>query len=124
MRTFEQAIKGRLGLTFPVIPADGAMKVFRIGKDRSGFAIRFDSCGAFGDFASGQYWAWSPDRVVEMVMQEHERQRPMRRQEIEFEQMVIACARGLIERGEVLCDEDINRYALAISRLGGLHGRK
>lgn len=126
MRTFEQAIKSRLGLTFPPIPADGTMKVFRVGKDRTGFAIRFDGVGAFGDFASGKYWAWSPDRVVELVMQDRsvERDRAMRRQEIEFEQMVIACARGLIERGEVLCDEDINRYALAIGRLGGLHGRK
>lgn len=124
MRTFEQAIKGRLGLTFPPIPADGAMKVFRIEKDRSGFAIRFEGVGAFGDFATGQYWAWSPDRVVELVMQKQERYRSMRRQEIEFEQMVVACARGLIGRGEVLCDEDINRYALAIGRLGGLHGRK
>lgn len=124
MRTFEQAIKSRLGLTFPAIPADGAMKVFRIGNDRSGFAIRFEGVGAFGDFATGQYWAWSPERVVDLVMKDHDSGRPLRSKDAEFEQMVVACARGLIERGEVLCDEDINRYALAIGRLRGLHGRK
>lgn len=117
--TFEKAIYRRYGLTFPLIPDDGLMCSFDLGKLAGGFAIKYKGVGAFGDFLRGEIYAFDGGEVTEINCGEdidpwHKRPTPS---EFLLEKTIIECAKGLIDRGDELSILDLNRFALAISRM-------
>lgn len=114
--TFEQAIRNKFGKTLPQVPADYAMRKFRIDGKLDGFVIRMDDCGAFGNLATGEAYAWGDYGVESFRMGSADNKKPMRPSELAFERLIIQCAIGLIDRGEQLSDADIRRFGLAIQR--------
>lgn len=114
--TFEQAIRSKFGKTLPQVPADCAMRTFRIDGKPDGFAYRMEDCGAFGNMATGEAYAWGDYGIEAFGMQGKQDKKALKAGELAFERLVIQCGLGLIDRGEQLSDADMLRLGLAIQR--------
>jgi len=114
--TFEQAIRSKYGKTLPTIASDGKLKAFRVNGVLSGFALRLQECGVFGDFDSGAIYEWTSAGIVEHKPEAYRTDR-LNPQELAFERIIINCGMGLIERGEELSDADLRRLGKAMDNV-------
>jgi len=95
----------------PDVPADGVMRRFPIDQFRIGFVVSFGDAHSFGCWSDGDIYYFDG---VEWHGFEIEPQRPPKQ---EFNRMVIACAKGLIARGEELNKSDSDRLRFAVEQV-------
>lgn len=107
----QEAIKEVYGHRFGYIAPDGVFYKFKIDRFRIGFVVSIGDVGIFGCRADREAYAWNEKEVVKINLPAHEHAK------IRFERLVIECARGLIQRGEILSPEDDARLELAVKRL-------
>lgn len=110
----QQAIEKVYGKRLGYIPDDGMFRKFRIDPFRLGFVVSVGECAIFGCRADGIMHTWNPEQLAHIKMPAHDSEK------IKFERLVIACAKGLIRRGDVLSAEDGERLDLAVERLDEL----
>lgn len=105
------AVMDCYGCKLPQIPADGRMYAFPIDQLRLGYVISFGNVFIFGCRTDGDNYYF--DGVVWRGYNSE----PKRPAKQEFNRMIIECARGLIDRGEVLCASDAARLKLAVQQV-------
>ena len=106
-----EAVLDCYGCRIPQIPCDGEMYSFPIDQFRIGYAINFGEVYIFGCRADGDNY------YFDGVEWNGFRSEPKRPPKQEFNRMIIACARGLIERGEVLNSSDAARLSFAVQQV-------
>lgn len=99
------------GVRLPQIPGDGKMYSFPVDQLRIGFVVSFGDVHAFGCqsdgdnyYFDGECWDWFYSKPAAPTKQG-------------FNRMIIECARGLIDRGDVLGPEDSARLKLAVQQV-------
>lgn len=107
----QDAIKEVYGQKFGYIPPGGAFRKFRIDPFRLGFVMSLGDCAFFGCRADSVAYAWSDTELVKINLPDFESEK------IRFERLVIECARGLINRGDILSPADAERLNVAVERL-------
>lgn len=108
--TFEAAIRSKFGKTLPKIPEDYAMRKFC----GTGFILRVPGGGVFGDWEQGIAWIWPS---MEQFSVSPENECKTGKIDLAFEQLVINCGIGLIERGDKLDDADLVRLGRALDNV-------
>lgn len=111
---FLKAISVNLGVQFASIPADGKMRKFKIGGKDDGFAILMDGCGAFGNWGSGEIYAWDGE-TCRKVKACHPYQYSAA--ELKVETDLVAMGNSVYDSGGTLEGNDWNRYILALGRV-------
>lgn len=106
-----EAIRETYGNRLSAIPEDGVFRKFRIDPFRIGFVCNLGDCAFFGCRADRVVYAWNEQEVTKINLAEHNSEK------IRFELYVVAIAKGLIERGDILNHEDSERLELAVQRL-------
>ena len=99
------------GCRLPEIPDDGVMRSFPIDQFRRGFLINLGDVCAFGCWSDGDIYYFDGADWHGFEVQVS---RPAKQ---EFNRMIIACAKGLIARGEVLNATDAARLRLAVDQV-------
>lgn len=98
------------GCRLPVVPADGVMRTFPIDPFRIGFVVSLGDTYSFGCWSDGDIYYFDG---ADWQGLEIEPQRPPKQ---EFNRMVIACAKGLVARGEKLNKTDSERLRFAVEQ--------
>lgn len=106
-----EAVLDCYGCKLPQIPEDGRMYSFPIDQLRIGYVINLGDVFAFGCRTDGDnyYFDGAEWRGY--------KSKPTRPPKQELNRMIIECARGLIDRGEVLCASDAARLKLAVQQV-------
>lgn len=99
------------GCRLPEIPADGLMRSFPIDQFRRGFLINLGDFSVFGCWSDGDIYYFDG---VEWQGFEVKVAKPPKQ---ELNRMIIACAKGLIARGEKLDAVDMARLRLAVDQV-------
>lgn len=99
------------GCRLPEVPADGIMRTFPIDQFRIGFVLNLGEVSMFGCWSDGDIYYFDG---VDWDGIEIEPQRPAKQ---ELNRMVIACAKGLISRGEKLNKTDSERLRFAVQQV-------
>lgn len=99
------------GCKLPQIPSDGRIYSFPIGQLQIGYVINFGDVFMFGCRSDGDNYYFDG---VEWNGYSSKAARPQKQ---EFNRMIIECARGLIERGELLSAYDSARLKLAVEQV-------
>lgn len=107
----QEAIKEIYGKKLAAIADDGVFRKFRIDPFRLGFVCNLGDCAFFGCRADRVVYAWNEHEVTKINLAHHDSEK------IKFERYVVAIAKALIERGEILSHEDSERLELAVKRL-------
>lgn len=113
--TFEKAIHSTLGVQFRLVPDDGKLRRFAIGKDE-GFAIQFTGCGAFGNWSTNNYYSWDGDKVRQIESPSVPPRR-LNQKELREEEMIVAVGNAASDSGAPLVGADLDRYILALTRV-------
>lgn len=112
--TFEQAIQGCYGLQFRQIPADGIMRSFPIDRD-SGFAIRFEDCGSFGNWTRDEIFAWDGEKSRPVNVPKPPVK--LRGKELNIEQDIMDIGNRLMDQGSPMSEADLDRYIVALTKV-------
>lgn len=99
------------GCKLPAIPEDGVLYSFPIDQLRIGYVINLGGVSMFGCRADGDNY------YFDGTSWHGYRSEPARPAKQELNRMIIECARGLIERGEVLGATDSARLKLAVQQV-------
>lgn len=99
------------GCKLPQIPGDGRMYTFPIGQLKLGYVINLGNVYVFGCRTDGDNYYFDGIEWRGYVS------KPARPQKQELNRMIIECARGLFDRGEVLCAIDSARLKLAVQQV-------
>lgn len=111
---FLKAISVNIGVQFGSIPDDGKMRKFKIGAKDEGFAILMAGCGAFGNWSSGELFAWNGETCRPIKA---DRAYQYSAAEIKFETDLVAVGNSVYDSGGSLEGNDWNRYILALGRV-------
>lgn len=111
---FLKAISVNLGVQFGSIPADGKMRKFKIGDKDEGFAILMTGCGAFGNWSSGEMFAWNGEACRSIKA---DSKYPCTAAELKVETDLVAVGNSVYDNGGSLEGNDWNRYILALGRV-------
>lgn len=95
----------------PEVPPDGRIKAFQIDQFRIGYAINLGDVFVFGCRSDGDNYYFDG---AEWHGYKSEILRPQKQ---EFNRMIIACAKGLIARGEKLDEVDSARLRVAVAQV-------
>lgn len=99
------------GCKLPQIPDDGRLYMFPIDQLRLGYVINLGAVFMFGCRSDGDNYYFNGAEWNGYYS------KPARPPKQEFNRMIIECARGLIDRGEVLCASDAARLKLAVQQV-------
>lgn len=111
---FLKAISVNLGIQFGSIPADGKMRKFKIGAKDEGFAILMAGCGAFGNWSSGEMFAWNGE-TCRSIKADPDYQYSAA--ELKIETDLVMVGNSVYDSGGSLEGNDWNRYILALGRV-------
>lgn len=106
-----EAVLDCYGCRLPGIPGNGRMYSFPIDQLRIGYVINFGDVFAFGCRTDGDNYYFDG---AEWHGYESTPNKPPKQ---EFNRMIIECARGLINRGEVLDAKDLARLRVAVQQV-------
>lgn len=107
----QAAVLDAYQVRLPEIPPDDRIKAFQIDQFRIGFLINLGDVCAFGCWSDGDIYYFDG---AEWHGFEVEVAKPPKQ---EFNRMIIACAKGLIARGESLDEVDAARLKVAVAQV-------
>lgn len=107
----QAAVLDAYGIRLPEIPPDGRIKAFQIDQFRIGYTINLGDVFVFGCRSDGDNYYFDG---FEWHGYQSEVLKPQKQ---EFNRMIIACAKGLIARGEKLDATDSARLQLAVAQV-------
>lgn len=117
---FEKSIHSAIGLQFRPIPCDGVLRRFNIGRDE-GFAVRFEDCGAFGNWSKSQFFEWDGKKCRQI--DNAYKPAKLRGKALETELSIVAVGDGMFASGQTMDDQSIDRYILALTRIVESRGK-
>ena len=112
MSTPEKAVYAQYGVRLGPSAADGVCRSFRIDAFRNGYLIKLPGAAAFGSVIDGECFAWEGGEWWPVEISEQKQCL-----DIDYEWKIWRIAQALIERGEKLSRDDLDRLALAVQRL-------
>lgn len=110
--TPEQAVKAQYGVNLGPSPVDGMLRAFRIDQFRNGYLLKLQDAAFFGSVIDAECFAWQAGEFWPVEAGNHKDSR-----DIQYEWKIWRIAQTLIERGEKLSRDDLERLALAVQRL-------
>lgn len=112
MSTVEKAVLAQYGVRLGPSQDDGKYRLFRIDQFRNGYLIKLPDAACFGSVIAGECFAWEGGEWWPVKAGRHNKNMP-----IEHEWRIWRIAQAMIERGEKLSRDDLERLALAVQRL-------
>lgn len=109
----QEAILDCYGVNIGMPPEDGRMRTFPIDKFRIGFVLSGEGFKFFGCWSEGDIYYFDP-RCNEWDGFQREVKMPEKQK---FNRVIIACAKGLIDRGETLSRQDEARLKFAVEQV-------
>lgn len=109
----QEAILDCYGINIGMPPEDWRMRTFPIDKFRMGFVLSGEGVKVFGCWSDGDIYYFDP-RDGEWDYIPHEVQMPAKQK---LNRVIIACAKGLIGRGEKLSRQDEARLKFAVEQV-------
>lgn len=111
--TVEQAIHAQYGVRLPPSPCDMVRRAFRIDQFRNGYLFKLPGAAYFGSLIDDECFVWEAGDWRPVDGEDQRKDNAA----IRFEWLVWRIAQALVERGEKLSRDDLERLALAVQRL-------
>lgn len=121
MNTIEQELHKKSGALIKDIPKDGHYRSFKVGREEW-FAIAFEDCGTFGCLGKKEIYGWNGGRAWLVPIEEKQPQ--VTRRQYNEEQKIVAIGNALMDGGQLMTEENLDRYILALGRVIEFNGRQ
>lgn len=119
--SLETEIHKKSGVLIKDIPKDGRYRTFKSG-NAEWFAIVFEDCGSFGCFRTNELFGWNGGKAWLIPVEPKER--PLGRKEFDHERKIVDIGNALMDGGQLMTEENLDRYILALTRVIDFNGRQ